>query len=101
MELENFIENVNLITDFFGYFPKFHDSEITSLNFEISNPGYYPAVTLSVLSKEKGKRCRIVLEFVNIADNCMEDFSNQNSVYEMNFSRQEDHINVLLTQIAD
>lgn len=96
MELENLIENGNLIINFFGYFPKFHDSEIMSMTFETSKPGYDPTIVLSLLINERGQCFEIILEFINVVKNSMCNFSGQNSVYEMNFSKQEEYIKCVI-----
>jgi len=96
MNSESFIENSNIVVDFFGQFPKFHDSEILSLNFEISKTGYYPKMTLSLSTIHFGQRCEILFEFIDIESNDMDNFSNQNSIWEMNFSKHENGIKCVI-----
>jgi len=96
MKLENYIENGNLIEDFFGYFPKFHDSEIMSMNFETSKSRYYPTIILSISTRKQGKHCKIILEFINVVENDLCNFSNQNSIYELIFSKQEKYIKCVI-----
>ena len=96
MELENIVENEKWIIDYFGYFPKFHDSEIEFMNFEISKSRYYPTITLSISTTEKEQDCKIILEFINVVENSACDFGNQNSIYEMNFSRQEKYVKCVI-----
>lgn len=96
MVLENFIENGNLIEDFFGYFPKFHDCEIISMNFETSKSRYYPTIILSISITEQRKHCKIIFEFINVVENDLSGFSNQNSIYEMKFSKQEKNVKCVI-----
>lgn len=86
---EEFIQNSELLTDIFGQVPKFHDGEIISLNLEVSSTVSYPKMRLLIDILHFGKHYHIVVEFNEIIKNSFENFGNQNSVWEMNFEKQE------------
>ncbi|AZA98283.1 hypothetical protein EG359_01100 [Chryseobacterium joostei] len=92
MNPEQFIQNSTLLTSVFGQLPKFHDGEIVSLKLEISSSGFYPKLVLLLSILHFGKRYQIELEFNNVMKNSFENFSNQNSIWEMNFEKLENSI---------
>jgi len=97
------IENQELVTDYFGHWPSFHDAEILSLAFERGQAGYGPIISLKIhllgplINSPAGvlqqtRHCLIELEFHGVQDNEIEGFNHQNVVFEMDFRRENDLI---------
>jgi len=97
------IENQELVTEYFGHWPSFHDAEILSLAFERGQAGYWPIISLkiqlagpvkhsSVGVLQQTRHCLLELEFHGVQDNEIEGFNHQNVVFEINFRRENDLI---------
>lgn len=90
------ITNFDVIRQHFGYWPSFHDAEITRVTFE-ANPGYHASVTFLIVAfettnsvDEKGyyklaKHCTIELQFVGIREMEFDYFSHQNVIHDLIF----------------
>ncbi|QNH62281.1 Imm50 family immunity protein [Hymenobacter sediminicola] len=97
------IINSEAVLQHFGYWPDFHDAEITRVIFE-ANPGYYPSVTvlLSAFERtretdERGyyrtiKNCDIKFQFNNIQEMEFGNFSHQNAILCLVFEEAEKSI---------
>lgn len=98
------IENSTLVTDWFGYWPSFHDSEIISINLHRSLRGIENGAILSAsiysfqMTSELDensfykliKHCVIELEFLNIESFELEGFNHQNAIDSIEFSQEKD-----------
>ncbi|TGE09324.1 Imm50 family immunity protein [Hymenobacter fodinae] len=88
------IGNAELIRQHFGYWPSFHDAEITKVIFE-ANPGYWPSATFSLnistkkthtladAGSETNTSCTLELLFTDIQELEFADFSHQNVLYDL------------------
>jgi hypothetical protein len=95
------IENSNLVTDWFGFWPSFHDAEVIEINLHRSLRGIENGAVLSASVyafqmtsevDEKSfykliKNCVIELEFLNIDSLEVEDFNHQNALHNIEFSQ--------------
>ncbi|TGE23453.1 Imm50 family immunity protein [Hymenobacter metallicola] len=97
------IINHEVVREHFGYWPDFHDAEVTKVTFE-ANPGYWPSATFTIAAFEttakvdaKGyyqltKQCDIELQFSGIRKMEFEDFSHQNVIFDLEFEQQGSNI---------
>ncbi|UOQ54900.1 Imm50 family immunity protein [Hymenobacter cellulosivorans] len=99
----NRISNHEIVREYFGYWPSFHDAEITKAAFE-ANPGYWPSATFTIAAFEltaevdpKGhyqqtKQCTIELLFTGIREMELEGFSHQNVILSLEIEESGSHI---------
>ncbi|TGD77973.1 Imm50 family immunity protein [Hymenobacter wooponensis] len=88
------IVNAEVVRQFFGYWPSFHDAEITKVTFE-ANRGYHAAATFVInafgMTKEGQtnrfskpvKHCTIELQFIDIQEVEFDCFSHQNVIFDL------------------
>jgi hypothetical protein len=100
---ENDIENARLVTEHFGFWPSFHDSEIISLSFQRDLEKNLDTMKMRVYAfemtdKVKGrhfeliKHCFVDFEFIGLEDNEIDGFNHQNAMSGLNFGRRSDFI---------
>jgi hypothetical protein len=92
------IINSEVVYQHFGYWPDFHDAEITKVTFE-SHPGYRATVIFSIAAfemtsetDERGfykltKQCQIQFQFTGIKEMEFDYFSHQNVVLDLSFEK--------------
>ncbi|WP_345222982.1 Imm50 family immunity protein [Hymenobacter koreensis] len=97
------ILNGEIVRQHFGYWPKFHDAEITKVTFE-ANPGFWPSVTFvltaSEMTKEvdergyykQAKQCDVELQFTGVKEIDFDGFGHQNVIFELVL--EEEGINI-------
>ncbi|WP_092770256.1 Imm50 family immunity protein [Hymenobacter actinosclerus] len=97
------IINAKVIHEHFGYWPGFHDAEITKVTLE-AHPGYWPSATFVVASfemtkelDEKGyykhtKQCDIEFQFTGIQEIEFDYFNHQNVILNLTFEESGDFI---------
>jgi hypothetical protein len=90
------ISNAEAVYQYFGYWPKFHDAEITKVTLE-SHPGYRATVTFALAAfgmtsetDEKGfyklaKHCQVEFLFTGIKELEFDYFGHQNVVFDVVF----------------
>ena len=83
----NFIGNYQLLTDYFGYFPNFHDDEMTDI--QLMRDGCNLKVTISSF-QNKDKKTTIVLLFEKICNLLIEDFNHQNVIFNLEIIKEQD-----------
>ncbi|RTQ53388.1 hypothetical protein EJV47_01200 [Hymenobacter gummosus] len=100
------IINADLVRQHFGYWPAFHDAEVTKATFE-SNSGFWPSVTFLLTASEMAKkvdetgyrgltkRCDIELQFTGVQEIAFHDFSHQNVL--LSLMLEEDGRNIKCT----
>jgi len=88
------IINAEAIYQHFGYWPKFHDAEITKVTLE-AHPGYWPSATFVISAfemtkevDEKGyykhtKQCLIEFQFTGIQEMEFDYFNHQNVILNL------------------
>jgi hypothetical protein len=95
-ELENpalaLIVNAEVVRQFFGHWPSFHDAEISKVTFE-ANPGYWPSATFTInvcaITQEgqdglkRFKHCAIELQFTGIQELEFDYFGHQNVIFNL------------------
>jgi hypothetical protein len=97
-ELENpalaRIVNAEVVRQFFGHWPSFHDAEITKVTFEATR-GYYASATFIINAFETtkevlkcglvktAKHCAIELHFIDIQELEFDCFNHQNVVFDV------------------
>lgn len=100
MQLAVEIENANLILDWFGFWPSFHDSEVISINLHRSLHGkekgpfltacFYAFQMTSEVDEKSFykliKHCVIELEFENVESVELDEFNHQNALDGVEFS---------------
>ena len=97
-----FVHNQILITELFGYWPSFHDAEVSSLCLRRNEPGGWPTVSLWLdvagpveVSSSEAKAStlwRVELEFTEVIDNEFDGFNHQNVIFSLSFQQDEDRI---------
>ena len=92
MTPEIFIKNSAEIVAIFGHFPPFHDAHVNTLCLEVSVDGFYPKITLCMMVPYQKVWYEIVLKFSNVLEVSLDNFGNQNSIFEMNFEYQDKKI---------
>lgn len=97
------ILNFEIIREYFGYWPAFHDAEIIKVTFE-SHPGYWPSVTFLVaafgMTKETDesghfelvKHCHVELQFTGVHKIEFDGFSHQNIIFDLVFEENGSNI---------
>jgi hypothetical protein len=99
------IENSHLVVNHFGYWPKFHDSEVMEFTLHRNYPDdpfmelKLYAFESSAEQNEQGfnkltKQCVIDFEFRGITDNYFTDFNQQNTIVELIIEDLEDYFDV-------
>src|SRR4030095_16739057 len=95
------IENSDLVVNHFGYWPKFHDSEVMEMQLYRNYPGE-PFMNLKLYAFEATpemndqgyhkliKQCVIEFEFMGISDNYFTDFNFQNAIFELIIEEKDD-----------
>ncbi|SNS01374.1 Imm50 family immunity protein [Hymenobacter mucosus] len=90
------IVNAEIVREYFGYWPDFHDAEITKVTFQ-AHPGYRASVTFVIAAfemtrevDERGhyiltKHCAIEIQFTGIQELTFDYFSHQNVIFELIF----------------
>lgn len=100
------IENANLISDWFGFWPSFHDAEVISINLHRSLKGkekgpfltvvFYSSQMTSELDEKTFykliKHCVIELEFENIDSVNLDGFNHQNALDDIEFSEAKNFL---------
>lgn len=95
-ELENpalaRIVNAEVVHQFFGHWPSFHDAEISKVTFE-ANPGYWPSTTFTInvcAMTQEGqggiktvKHCTMELQFIGIQELEFDYFGHQNVIFNL------------------
>tara|TARA_R110002096_G_scaffold71768_1_gene171150 strand:+ start:70 stop:474 length:405 start_codon:yes stop_codon:yes gene_type:complete len=100
---ENEIENARLVTDHFGYWPSFHDSEILTLRFHRDLDKSLDSMEMRVYAFEMTdkvignhyeliKHCFVDFEFIGLEDNEIDGFNHQNAMSGLNFGRRDDFL---------
>ena len=85
------VDNLKLLTDYFGYTPSFHDAEILSVFLDRNGPDIEMRINLSEYSSNINKdgkydvikSCIIVLKFHDIIKMELRDFNRQNVLFDM------------------
>ncbi|UOQ74161.1 Imm50 family immunity protein [Hymenobacter cellulosilyticus] len=100
-----------IIRAHFGYWPTFHDAEITKAAFE-ANPGHWPSVRFTIAAFEmtaevdakgyyqQAKHCTIELLFEGVREIEFEGFSHQNVILSLEFEQNESQIHCTLDSSA-
>lgn len=97
------IINSEIVREYFGYWPDFHDAEITKVTFE-ANSGYWPSVTflIAAFGMTKGtdesghfkltKHCNIELQFAGVHEIEFDGFSHQNVIFDLVFEENSSNV---------
>ncbi|GAA4351407.1 hypothetical protein GCM10023185_10030 [Hymenobacter saemangeumensis] len=102
------IINHEIILQHFGYWPDFHDAEITKVIFETHPTGRYSiaflidAFEMTKEIDERGyyklsKHCTVELQFIGIQSLNFEGFSFQNVIFDLVFEESGDSIECRLS----
>jgi len=97
------IENARLVTDHFGYWPTFHDSEIISITFERTLDKESSSAMLRVYSFEMTdkvigrhyqliKHCFVDIEIKDLIKIEIEGFNHQNALLALEFGREANNV---------
>ncbi|UPL47694.1 Imm50 family immunity protein [Hymenobacter sublimis] len=90
------IVNAEIVREHFGYWPDFHDAEITKVTFE-AHPGYRTSITFVIAAFEitnevdksghykLTKHCDIEIQLTGIQEMTFGYFSQQNVIFELTF----------------
>ncbi|RPD47829.1 hypothetical protein DNI29_10345 [Hymenobacter sediminis] len=78
------IINAEIVREHFGYWPDFHDAEITKVTFE-AHPGFWPSATFVIAISEPTKHGDVELKFTGIQEMTFDYFSHQNVIFELTF----------------
>jgi hypothetical protein len=79
MSLENQIQNVELLTDLFGCFPSFHDSEVVQLILDRKVDGKFcPTLTAKIRVYNSKINSLVTMKFTQIFGLKLENFNHQN-----------------------
>ena len=94
------IHGSNLLSEQFGEWPSFHDSEVISIDFNRGNEGGNPTVVVKVHAfemtsevNEKGyykliNHCDIEFNFESVEDLALKGFNHQNVISGIYFSKE-------------
>lgn len=103
-EINELITNSQLVTEYFGYWPTFHDSEI--INISLEREGVTARMKIYVFNLldevneqgayKKDKECYITLKLNNITEISMSNFNHQNVIEELNLEEKLDQIHFLI-----
>ncbi|WP_139920939.1 Imm50 family immunity protein [Hymenobacter sp. DG01] len=99
----NRIVNSEIVLQHFGYWPEFHDAEITKATFEAHSTGrssvtfLIDAFEITSEIDEKGyykltKHCKIELQFIGIKEMEFDYFSHQNVIFELILEEEKSSI---------
>jgi len=85
------MENLNLLNDFFGYIPNFHDSEITEVNLNRTGPNINMAIHIFEITPRitVGKSCLVYIIFEGVVEMELRDFNIQNVIFEIDFLKMD------------
>jgi hypothetical protein len=102
-KMNNFIENSNLVCDFFGYFPSFHDSEILDVRMDRNGAVINMTIKAIEMSSEIengkyliNKECKIEFKFISVLGMELKDFNNQNVLDEIVFKKESKGIETII-----
>lgn len=99
------VTNSHLVTDIYGRWPSFHDSEVLSLSLDAN--GHEPSLDLHVYVYEripdantKGRlksanEYRLALRFTAITNLELDGFNHQNVLSDLYFDRRDESLHVL------
>ncbi len=97
------IINAEIVQQYFGYWPNFHDAEITKVTFESHSTGRY-SVTLVIAAFETTnevtkqgyykqiKNCNLEIQFIGIEGIKFKGFDHQNVIFDLAFEEKDDCI---------
>lgn len=103
----NRIINYEVVEQHFGYWPDFHDAEITKVTFESHPTGRY-SVTLTIAAFEMTneldkqgyyklvKHCNVELQFIGIQELKFNGFDHQNVIFDLAFEESDSYIKCTL-----
>lgn len=85
------IINGNLLTDFYGEWPSFHDSEVVSIQLDRDGPSLTASIYLFRMTSqidERGyyildKKAVVTLHFGNISELSIDGFNHQNVLFDL------------------
>jgi hypothetical protein len=104
---KNLIINADSLTQWFGYWPDFHDFEIVRVEMDRSEP----SITIQVYafqtvkeSDEKGyfkraKECLVTLKFNAISEVALEGFNQQNVLSSLAFEEKDGYLKTKLSTV--
>ena len=98
------IENFHTISDFFGYSPNFHDSEIMEVHFDsyklfLMLTIYMFETTSDIDSNgnyKKQKSCFFNLNFENVIELELEDLNIQNVIFDLTFTKEKQGLKTII-----
>jgi hypothetical protein len=98
------IENFRLVSDFFGYTPNFHDSEICKIDLDRNGPSAIMTIYICETSSdidEHGKYkiakpCLVNFKFENLLEIELKDFNIQNVIFELEFIQESEGIKTII-----
>ncbi|MBO3269828.1 hypothetical protein F1C16_07845 [Hymenobacter sp. NBH84] len=86
------IENVHLITEYFGHWPSFHDAEIISVCFTRDVQAGWSTILMQLYVCEKWNEsvnCGVVdLEFLRVHVSELDGFNHQNVIFNVELSKE-------------
>ena len=101
------IINYELVEQHFGYWPDFHDAEITKVTFESHPTGRY-SVALTIAAFEMTneldkqgyyklvKHCKVELQFIGIQELKFSGFDHQKVIFDLAFEESDNYIKCTL-----
>jgi hypothetical protein len=91
----NKIGNIEILTNFFGYTPNFHDAEILKVTLDRNGPEINMDIIITEISEGKEKACIVTLKFENVYKMELQDFNIQNVIFEIKLLKLKSRIKTI------
>lgn len=93
--MTNIVKNSEILVEYFGYFPTFHDAEVVTVKMDRQGPNI-EIILKDINTKNQSCFCLITLEFKNIVDVNLRDFNHQNVLSSIKFQKEKNCIHSLI-----
>lgn len=90
------IDNIESLTNFFGYTPNFHDAEILMVTLDRNGPEINMDINISGTFEGKEKSCIVTLKFENVYKMELQDFNIQNVIFEIELIKLKSGIKTII-----
>jgi len=95
---EEIVENAKLVTEWFGYWPTFHDDTITEISMTASGPTLsmkiYSDGPLDGSDNKIKKRCSVTLTFLGLRTVELEGFDKYNIIFNLKIGKVSNYVKV-------